>query len=64
MSDVPILVLGNKTDNRSCYGKEQLTKELGIDKYLSNNVSSRIDDNENKIMKGIDIIIKMLINYR
>ncbi|XP_076077599.1 small COPII coat GTPase SAR1-like isoform X1 [Mytilus galloprovincialis] len=37
VSDVPILVLGNKTDNRGCYGKEQLTKELGIDKYLSNN---------------------------
>ncbi|XP_071133957.1 small COPII coat GTPase SAR1B-like isoform X1 [Mytilus edulis] len=40
VSDVPILVLGNKADNRGCYGKEQLTKELGIDQYLSSNVNT------------------------
>ncbi|CAG2194666.1 unnamed protein product [Mytilus edulis] len=53
VSDVPILVLGNKADKRGCNGKEQLTKELGIEQYLSNIVSPRIDDNENKIVKGM-----------
>ncbi|XP_052089059.1 GTP-binding protein SAR1-like [Mytilus californianus] len=40
VSDVPVLVLGNKIDKRGCYGKEQLIKELGIDQHLSNSVNT------------------------
>ncbi|VDI61322.1 Hypothetical predicted protein [Mytilus galloprovincialis] len=40
VSDVPILILGNKIDKRGCYGKEQLIQELGINMYLSENVNT------------------------
>ncbi|XP_076077603.1 small COPII coat GTPase SAR1-like isoform X2 [Mytilus galloprovincialis] len=40
VSDVPILILGNKIDRHGCYGKEQLIQELGINMYLSENVNT------------------------
>ncbi|XP_071133961.1 small COPII coat GTPase SAR1-like [Mytilus edulis] len=45
VSDVPILILGNKIDKRGCYGKEQLIQELGINMYLSENVNTEDKSN-------------------
>ncbi|XP_071136940.1 small COPII coat GTPase SAR1-like [Mytilus edulis] len=40
VSEVPILILGNKIDKHGCCGKEQLIQELGINMYLSENENS------------------------